>query len=198
MSTEFLPRMVIPLQPGTSYDRPVELPELVHLDSPAVEVMTDFRVVRPVTIGADASMDEALERMKRAGIRLLLVTDNEEQSIIGVLSAKDVQGERPVRYAKETGIPHSQIRVRAVMTAQPLVTALNMLSVQDAEVGHIIETLRKLGRQHVLVVEVDLRSHAQRVRGLFSMSQISKQLGVPMAQIMSPAETLAEIVHGIG
>jgi hypothetical protein len=65
--SNFVPRHVIALQPETGFARPSELPEMVRLDSPALDVMTDFTVVRPVTVGAGVSIDRALEGMKKAG-----------------------------------------------------------------------------------------------------------------------------------
>ena len=68
-----------------------------------------------------------------------------------------------------------------------------MLSVRNAQVGHIVATLKALARQHALVVEVDAQSKEQRVRGIFSTSQISKQLGVNAAEVVARDATLAEI-----
>jgi len=182
----------IPLKSGTPFDRPPELPRLVHLDSPALEVMTDFRVVHALTIAPQVSIDEALEKMKVRGVRLLLVTEA-DGIIAGLITAKDIQGEKPVKIAQESRIPHSAINVEAVMTPQASIEVLNMLSVRNAQVGHIVATLKALARQHALVVEVDAQTKAQRVRGIFSTSQISKQLGVDAAEVVSRDATLAEI-----
>ena len=42
-----------------------------------------------------------------------------------------------------------------IMTPQSAATVLNLVSVRNAQVGHIIETFRQLERQHMLVVDVD-------------------------------------------
>jgi len=196
MADEFATFSHIRLKPGTSFARPPELPRLVHLDSPALEVMTDFRVVHAVTIGPEVSIDEALETMKTRGVRLLLVTGESDQ-IRGVITAKDIQGEKPIKIARESGIPHSAITVEAVMTPRPSIEVLNMLSLRNARVGHIVATLQELARQHALVVEVDPKTKAQCVRGIFSTSQISKHLGVNAAEVVTRASTLAEIGNDI-
>ena len=182
----------IPLKPGSHFERPPELPTLVHLDSPAFEVMTDLRVVHAITVSPRTSIDEALEKMKVRGVRLLLVTDDDD-AIVGIVTAKDIQGEKPVKIAQAARIAHSAITVEAVMTPQSSIEVLNMLSVRNAQVGHIVATLKALARQHALVVEVDPQSKQQRVRGIFSTSQISKQLGVNAAEVVSRDATLAEI-----
>ena len=50
-----------------------------------------------------------------------------------------------------------------------------------AEVGHIVATLKAAGRQHALVAESGPDGTAQTVRGIFSLSQIARQLGVTIA-----------------
>ncbi|NIR29282.1 MAG: CBS domain-containing protein [Gammaproteobacteria bacterium] len=192
MKTEFAPLSNVRLQPGTTYRHPPELPEIVHLDDPATDVMTDFEFVKPVTVRSDVPIDEALELMMRAGVRLLLVTDD-AGAIIGLITARDIMGERPIKLAQEARVLRSSIRVDQIMAAQPEITGLNMVSVRNARVGHIVETLRRLERQHVLVLEVDALTKKQCVRGLFSTSQIGRQLGVDLTQEVVPAHSLAEI-----
>lgn len=192
MADAFATLSHIPLKSGTYFEHPPELPRLVHLDSPALEVMTDLRVVHALTIAPSASIDEALEKMKVRGVRLLLVTAD-DGAIVGLVTAKDIQGEKPIKLAQTSRIPHSAITVGEVMTPQDSIEVLNMLSVRNAQVGHIVATLKALARQHALVVQVDPETKEQRVRGIFSTSQISKQLGVNAAEIVSRDATLAEI-----
>ncbi len=196
MADEFATFSHIRLKPGTGFARPPELPRLVHLDSPALDVMTDLRVVQVVTISPGVCVDEALETMKTRGVRLLLVT-GESDDILGLITAKDIQGEKPIKISRESRIPHSAITVQAVMTPRSSIEVLNMLSLRNARVGHIVATLQELARQHALVVEVDPETKAQCVRGIFSTSQISKHLGVNAAEVVVRASTLAEIDNDI-
>ena len=197
MKTEFAALSSIPLEPCVTFERPPELPELVHLSSPAIEVMTDFQLVTPVTVEPQLSIDEALDKMKTAGVRLLLVTDDAEE-VIGVITAKDIQGERPINIVQETRVSRSDITVKMIMTPQSATTVLNLVSVRNAQVGHIIETFRQLERQHMLVVDVDAKLKRQRICGLFSTSQIKKQLDVELSEDVAPAHSLAEIQHELG
>lgn len=197
MKPDFAALSHVSLAPGTPHEHPPELPEIVHLDSPALEVMTDFKFVRPVTIQPQVPIDAALEKMKTAGVRLLLVID-EDRHIIGLITARDIQGERPIKIVQETRVPRSELLVERIMTPQSDIIGLNMVSVRNAQVGHIIETLRQLERQHILVVEIDEGSRQQRVRGMFSTSQIGRQLGVNVTSSVVPAHSLAEIRHEIG
>lgn len=175
---------------------PPQPPDLIHLDSPALTVMTDFKLVHPVTVAPDVPIDQALAKMKTAGVRLLLVV-NEAQEIIGLITANDIMGERPIKILEETRAQRTDITVETIMTPQAEILVLNMLSVRNAQVGHIIETLRTLERQHVLVVEVDEATMKQRVVGMFSSSQISKLMGSDVSEEVPPAHSLAEMLHQI-
>lgn len=192
MTSQYPPLSHIPLRAGATFERPREMPRLVHRDDPALDVMTDFHDVVPVTIGPDSSIDFALEKMKSAGVRLLLVIDGQRQ-VLGVISAADIQGDRPIKYSQEHRVSRSRITVGMVMTPQSALEVLNYISARGAQVGHIESTLHQLARQHVLVVEVDDDGH--RVRGLYSMSEIARRLGEDAKTDVDSAHSLAEIVQ---
>ena len=197
MNSEFAVVASFPLAQGSRFEHPPEPPELIRLDGPAVTVMTDFKFVHPVTIDPTAAIDAALRKMKTAGVRLLLVT-NETGEVIGIVTADDIMGERPIRIIEEARIQRPDINVSMIMTPQPRITVLKHLSVLNAKVGEIIETLRRLERQHVLVVDADESAGVQRIVGMFSTSQISKLLGCDVTEEVPPAHSLAEIVRKIG
>lgn len=197
MIEEYAALSFIPVQPGTSYVHPPEPPEIVHLDSPALDVMTDFKIVHAITATAEMTIDDALEHMKTSGVRLLLVTGEAEQ-IVGLITAKDIQGERPIKFVEKARTPRSEISVEMIMTPQESITTFNIISVRNAQVGHIVETLNQLRRQHMLVVEVDEQIQDQVLRGIFSTSQISKQLGRDCTRDLGTAHSLAEMTQEIG
>lgn len=159
---------------------PVALsPPAVQIDSPAVLVMTDLARVPPACIGASAPLPEANQAMVYRGVRLLFVTDAEQQ-LLGLITAHDVLGERPVLVARERSMRREELRVADIMTPLGKIEALPMPDVLRAEVGHIVATLKQSGRQHALVVEPDA-SARQQVRGIFSLSQIARQLGISIS-----------------
>lgn len=197
MKHDFAPLSYVRLEEDTTFLHPPEPPELVHLDSPATEVMTDFRFVRPITVPPYTPIDEALEKMKSAGVRLLLITDK-EQRVIGIITSRIILGEQPIQIVRDKRIPRSKIPVDLVMTPRAEVPVLNMVSVRNAQVGHILKTLQQLDRKHLLVVEVDERTKKQRICGLFSSSQIGRQLGVTVVPETAAAQTFAEIQQQLG
>jgi len=186
----------ISLKPQSTVGHPTAPLEMVKLDSPAAAVMTSFKTVHPITTIPEVPIDVALKKMKTAGVRLLFVMNNADQ-IIGLVTAKDIMGERPIQITRQMRVPRADITVAAVMTPQPDICALDALAVRDARVGDIVETLNAQNRQHALVVETDKDTQSQRVIGMFSTSQISKLLGYNVTPEVSPAGSLAALVEQI-
>lgn len=164
------------LDAGTGFQRPHQnLPERVTLNSPAVDVMTDLSQVRAETVTASASVDDAEEKMIASGVRLLFVTSPLNQ-VIGIITSKDLSGERIMHLINDKQTPRAELIVRDIMTPQHKIDVLEMADVATARVGDIVATLKRMGRQHALVVDRNA-AEAQTIRGLLSTSQIGRQLG---------------------
>ena len=177
----------------------------VGLESPALSAMTDLRLGSAATIRPQAPAGGANQFMITRGVRLLLVVDDRE-AVLGVLSAADILGERAIQVAAERRMPRDELNVVDLMTPASRVEVLAIADVQAARVGHVLETLRRSGRQHILVVEDDVAPaagpldkplHRTMVRGLFSLSQIARQLGVLVQTSGEVARTFAEIESAI-
>ena len=177
---------------GASYYQPLQTsPAHVELADPAVWVMTDLKAVMAVTIGLDKTAEAARERMIRHSVRLLLVIDDQE-TVLGLVTATDILGEKPLQFIQKSGGRREDVLVRNIMTQQEKLEVLSMQDVAAAKVGHIVATLEKCGRQHALVVDTAGPGRAQQVRGIFSATQISKLLGTEI-QTLEIAQTFAEI-----
>jgi CBS domain-containing protein len=167
---DFWALSTVRLDPRVTYAHPRALPERVHLESPAVDVMIDFTAMQAPTVRAHVTLHEALEKMQsiqvhrspeghRVNLYTLLVT-NDAEEIIGLITDSDIRGEELVEIAHDMGVPHAKITVDMVMTKLADTPALAIETVRDARVGHIIETLRQAAREFLLVVEVDAQSKA--------------------------------------
>lgn len=179
------------LKSGASYAQPTQVAlDRVQLDSPAIDVMTDLTRVTAVIVLPGDTVDEAHRRMVQRGVRLLLAVD-QDRKVLGVITANDVMGEKPVQVAVQQGIHREEVRVRNVMTPSASLQVLDMAQVQAAEVGHIIATLKQIGRQHSLVAELN-KDGGMRLRGIFSTTQIARQLGM-VIQNSGVANTFADI-----
>jgi CBS domain-containing protein len=196
MKREYQPLSAHPLQKGARYHQPGEDPERVRIDSPALAVMTDLRQIPAATIDLEAPLDAANRFMIRRGVRLLLVTDDARQ-VLGLITANDILGEKPVQFALERGIKRQEIRVRDIMTPREQLEVLLHADLVQAEVGHVVATLKRTGRQHALVTDLSEDGAVQAVRGIFSASQIARQLGV-VIHTTEVAQTFAEIGAALG
>lgn len=195
MNKDFAPLTSHPFKPGSGFARPSQsLPRSVTMNDVATNVMTDLRSVTVVNVRSRTALDKANEKMIRYGVRTLLVLD-EQDKVTGILTATDVMGEKPVRFLQEMGGTHAEILVRDVMTAQRDLEVLMLDDVLKSKVGNILATLKKAGRQHAMVVE-DNADGSQTVRGLFSATQIARQLGL---QVRSGevAKVFAEIESAV-
>lgn len=179
------------LNTGTTYQRPLQqLPERVTLESPASDSMTDLTKVAAVTMGPCASLEAANQRMLSTGVHLLFVTD-EYNAVVGVITSTDLQGERPMKYLNEVGGRYGDIILRDIMTPQDQLDVLDLQDVRRARVGSIVATLKRYGRKHAMVVDRNADGR-QIICGLFSSSQISKQLGTNI-EIAEVANSFAEV-----
>jgi CBS-domain-containing membrane protein len=188
---DYLPLTFSPLLPGSGYAQPPQnIPEAVSLADPAIQVMTDFRRVAAVIILSGDSVEEAHRRMIQRGVRLLLVVD-QNRLVTGVITATDILGEQPMQVVSQRGIRREELLVRDIMTPQERLGVLDLAAVLAAKVGHIVSTLKQEGRQHAVVVERH-GPHRQVVCGVFSSTQVARQLGVaiPTAGV---ARTFSEI-----
>jgi CBS domain-containing protein len=177
---------------GAGFHRPVQRGAArVTLESPALEVMTDLMRTGPATVRPQAPVDAANQYMIMRGVRLLLVVENYD-SVLGLISATDILGEKVVRVATERGVPHSEVTVADIMTPADRVEVMPLADIESAKVGHIVATLKRAGRQHALAVDFDPDSGRPMVRGIFSISQIARQLGVQL-QTSEVARSFAEI-----
>lgn len=168
----------------------------IRIDSPALEVMTDLRKVIAVTVGASESVTRATQLMIARRVRLLLVV-GADGLVEGLISARDAMGEKPVKLLQERRVSRFEdLTIGDLMVPRHAIDVLDIESVMRAEVGTIVETLKKSGRQHALVVETDAASGVEVVRGIFSATQIARQLGVALP-IVEVAETFAEITSAL-
>jgi CBS domain-containing protein len=195
------------LGPGAGFRRPQQ-PQAprVTLESPALDVMTDLGRVSPATIRPQAPLEGANQFMISRGVRLLLVIDVRD-TVLGVLTATDVLGEKALRVAAERGAKRGELTVADLMTPAELVEVIALEDLQAARVGHVLETLRRAGRQHALVVDHDTGAAATplgppvrraMVRGIVSLSQLARQLGLLLPQAGEVARTFAEIEAALG
>lgn len=176
MATAFqtLPVTLAPANTGLIHPSQT-LPESVSMQGPAIDAMTDLSRMAAVVVESNLPFEKAEERMRNARVRLLFVL-NENGEVLGLITLNDLKGMRPMRFQQQMGVSRSEVLVRDVMTPREKLETLTMTEVAEARVGDIIETLKRTGRQHALVIERTPKGPA--IRGIFSARQIGRQLGV--------------------
>ena len=206
MDREYDPLPIRELGVDAGFRRPTQ-PQAsrVEVESPALQVMTDLARISPATIRPQAPLAGANQFMITRGVRLLLVVDDGE-TVVGVITATDILGERPMVVATGRGLRRDELTVADVMTPAEQVQVVALADVEGARVGHVLEMLRRAGRQHALVVDFDTLpptrplappSKRTMVRGIFSISQIARQLGIAVQTGGEVARTFSEIESAI-
>jgi CBS-domain-containing membrane protein len=186
MTTGYRCLQVRPLDSSVGLLRPAcVLPDQVTPDHDALDVMTDFRRMTAFVAMPWDTVKQAEGRMLRRKIRLLFVID-EQDRMVGLITSTDIQGEKPMQVMQRRGLRHDDLVVADIMTPAAQLEAVQLRDIQGAKAGHVLATLQASGRQHALVVETV--AGRPMIRGLLSMSQLSRQL-----RIEAPADS--EVAH---
>lgn len=174
----------------TGYSEPSTF-TLVRADSPAMCVMTDFKSVSVATIAPDATLAQANQTMISRGVRLLLVV-NRDDEVLGLITSRDTSGEKPIQLIQERGGKFTDLLVSDLMVPRERIDLIDTRDVLTAKVSDIVETMKHFKRQHMLAGERDPISGKVRIRGVFSATQIGRQLGAAI-QTFDVGSTFSEI-----
>ncbi|GAB4348683.1 MAG: hypothetical protein Kow0073_01660 [Immundisolibacter sp.] len=171
----------------------------VTLDDAASTVITDLRGAATLTVPADTRIDAALERMIHAGVRLLFVVDG-GFTLLGLITAHDIEGERPMQFLHSHGaavgdLRRGDIRVGDLMEPVEQWRVLLTSSLVGARVGDLVATFAGSGRRHLVVVEPE-RDGSHRLCGLCSARRLERALGQPIDTGPS-ARNFAQLVQAI-
>lgn len=165
-------------------------PAYVALTDPATLVMTDISKIAPFSIEPTATIDAVNDKMIACGVRLLFVTEG-NGDLLGLVTSTDILGEKPVQFITKHGVRREEILVRDIMTLKENLDVLYMSSVANAAVGDIVETMKTVKRQHMLVVEHT--SGKETLCGIFSTTQINRQLNINIEPSEVPGTSFADL-----
>jgi CBS domain-containing protein len=167
----------------------------VSVDSPALDIMTDLTKVKAATTHPATTLRQAEQTMIYQGVRMLFVV-TDMPSIEGLITATDLRGDKQMRVVHERNLRYDDLCVADVMTELASLDAIDLDVLKEARVGNAIATLKKLGRNHLLVLEKATTRTPRRVRGVISRSQIERQLGQPI-DVTPIAHSFAEIERAL-
>lgn len=149
-------------------------------EDPALTAMVDFQWICPVTVKPEQKIDAALQNMIGARVRTLLVMTSEH--MIGLITAYDIQGQKPLQFLYGSDCIHAKCRhedieVADIMTPVEALPTLRLEDVRKARIGDILETFRETRQTHLLVTD-EQGDQRMAVRGLISRSEIERRLGL--------------------
>ncbi|WP_240503664.1 MULTISPECIES: CBS domain-containing protein [Pseudoalteromonas] len=119
-------------------------------------------------------------------VRSKLVIDHDE-TFLGVVNSRDLTGRNVRSIAQKRSQSRSDLCVEDVMTSKADLHALPYSDIEEAKIEDILETLKEIGQQHVLLVGGD-----GGLRGMISASDIAKSLHIPV-NIFQKAHSFKEI-----
>ena len=189
LPTEHLERGISIAQAHPWHESPVSF------DSPGVDIMTDLTKVKAATTHPATTLRQAEQTMIYQGVRMLFVV-TDMPSIEGLVTTTDLRGDQPMRVVHERHLRYDELCVADVMTGLDALDAVDLDRLQQATVGDAIATLKRLGRNHLLVVEKATPRTPRRVRGVVSRSQIERQLGQAI-DITPIAHSFADIERAL-
>ena len=180
------------LQPGTVIAQARDWQSApVRLDSPALDVMTDLTQVKAATTSPTTTLRQAEQIMIYQGVRMLLVV-SDMPAIEGLITATDLHGDRQMRVVEQRNVKFDELCVGDVMAGLSVLDAIAYEHMKSATVSNVIATLRRHGRNHLLVVDGPFGETPRRVRGVISRAQIERQLGAPI-DVTEVASSFAEL-----
>jgi predicted transcriptional regulator len=175
---------------ATGYAEPTTF-TLVRADSPAMCVMTDFKQVSVAIVAPDATLAQANQTMISRGVRLLLVISRDDE-VVGLITSRDTSGEKPIQLVQERGGKFADLLVADLMVPRERIDLIDSRDILTAKVSDVVETMKHFKRQHMLAGDRDPVSGKVRIRGVFSATQIGRQLGAAI-QTFDVGSTFSEI-----
>lgn len=142
---------------------------------PAVTVMTDFRERTSITVPDQDPIDAALDHMKHTGVRCAFAVDADNQAVIGMITAYDISGDKPLRLMRAINAKRNDILVRDLMHP---IRDWRVLHIRDLERANVAEVERVFDESrltHIPVIEQGPHGDT-RLRGLLSSAKVKRLL----------------------
>ena len=180
------------LQPGTVIAQARVWQTMpVTLDSPALDLMTDLTQVKAATAGPTTSLRQAEQIMIYQGVRMLFVV-SDMPAIEGLITTTDLHGDRQMQLVQQRNVKYDELSVADVMAGLSMLDAIDYEDMKNGSVSNVIATLRRHGKNHLLVVQRPAGKTPRRVRGVISRAQIERQLGAPV-EVTDVANSFADL-----
>jgi CBS domain-containing protein len=144
-------------------------------EDPALSVMTDFRERSSVTVPELISIDAALEHMKHTGVRCAFAVDEAQRLVVGLITAYDIMGEKPMRHMRLTSTVRAHVLVKDLMLRPPDWHVAHIKQIESHTVAEVARLFDETRLTHVVVMETD-ENAVQRLRGILSAAKVRRLL----------------------
>ncbi len=135
-----------------------KLPNIkLSLSSPASVLVDAFTDQRTVTVHADDGLQNTLHVMHAMKMSVCLV-ENSRSEVIGIVTKRDVMGQKAVAYAAKLGSPIADLSVRDVMIPRSSLYCISRSTARAADIGDVVETLKRIGDTYILITDDQVNS----------------------------------------
>lgn len=162
----------------------------INLNSSALQFLTDFKHVAPLTLHASTCAVEAKNIMLQSKEKMRFVVDH-DNAFIGIITIHELSDVQFIRKTSE-GYKRQDIQVAEMMIARSQLTAFDYGELQDATIEDVVHALQDSGQHHCLVLDRD----EHKIRGILSASTISRKLQFPI-NIYDPASFYKVFTAGL-
>jgi len=167
------------LKPVKASSLPIPGAESWHVTEkdPAISVMTDFHWHSSITVSENSTIDSALEHMRHTGVRCAFVIDGKMSAVIGMVTAYDISGEKPLQHMRLTGTRRDDILVKDIMQKMADWHVVNLEDIEHATVSDVLRVFKDANDvTHIPVMQGGKDS--PKLRGLLSFAKVKRLLAV--------------------
>lgn len=140
---------------------------------PALSLLTDFHHSACVVASHRDDLSQTLHLMMRAGVRMVFVSDSDGK-LVGMVTAEDIQGERPVVRASTQMVRHGELTLADVMMPISQWETADLTQVRTASLGDVAATMHEHGLRYLIVTQ--RKDGRTMLRGLFSAQRLEMAL----------------------
>jgi len=178
------------LAAGYKIAEPQPLPD-INLESPAIQVLLDFRIHPALTLLPETPFDEAQHCLANSHASVLLVVDRNNH-LCGVVTAHCLADQVAMRHIS-AGRLRRDIQVRDVMTPRDLINAVDYSEIARSSVHKLVTLLKNEGVPYLLVAD----SSNRRIVGVVAAHELAKLLNLQLdiGQRPSFREIFEAVMH---
>ncbi|WP_144213743.1 CBS domain-containing protein [Shewanella donghaensis] len=146
-----------------------------QLDSPALDIFTDFDIARPIVVDVSTSALGTAKIMEKTHAYMRLVVDKDDK-FVGVITMQELSQHHLLVKAKKMENTIDELLVTDMMVKREDIQALDYQQIATAKVSDVVRILKENNLHHMLVI--DHKQH--HIRGLIAASDLARKLSIPI------------------